>query len=385
MNRQIYRTLTWITCISALLFIPFLGGIPLFDWDEVNFAEVAREMILTGDHSRPYIDFVPFWEKPPLSFWMQALSMQIWGINDFAARLPNALCGIVSLNVLYIIGRRLYDHRFGLLWVLAYGGSLLPHLYFRSGIIDPWFNLFIFTSLYFLFRKSSVQSTLIAGVLLGLAVLTKGPVAFLIVLLVVLSYWILRRFRGDLSVGRFIVYSITAAFVFGTWYGVETIRNGPWFVMEFTRYQWELLIKPGAGHSGFPGYHVVVLLFGCFPASVLAIQPLFRRTGGNELQRKFKLWMCILLLVVLVLFSIVQSKIVHYSSLCYFPLTFLATLYVWDLLQEQGRLGMWQKLGINAIALLFLIAGVLLVGFGQKPESGYTFSSGSLESEIIGN
>ncbi|MDP4686851.1 MAG: glycosyltransferase family 39 protein, partial [Salibacteraceae bacterium] len=89
---------------SALLFVPFLGAVHLFDWDEINFAESAREMLLTGNWFQVQINFEPFWEKPPLFFWMQVLSMKAFGINEFAARFPNAICGIVTLQVLFSIG-----------------------------------------------------------------------------------------------------------------------------------------------------------------------------------------------------------------------------------------------------------------------------------------
>ena len=54
-----------ITVVSVLLFIPFLGSVHLFDWDEINFAESAREMLVTGDFLGVQINFKPFWEKPP--------------------------------------------------------------------------------------------------------------------------------------------------------------------------------------------------------------------------------------------------------------------------------------------------------------------------------
>ena len=79
-----------ITLFSALLFIPFLGAVHLFDWDEINFAEAAREMILTQNYSRVQINFEPFWEKPPLFFWMQVAAMKLFGVSEFSARLPNA-------------------------------------------------------------------------------------------------------------------------------------------------------------------------------------------------------------------------------------------------------------------------------------------------------
>ena len=110
--------------LGALVFIPFLGSVHLFDWDEVNFAEIAREMLVTGEYSRVYVDFQPFWQKPPLFFWLQAAAMKIFGVNEFAARFPNALCGIITLPILYQIGKRLHSHRFGVIWTLVYFGAI---------------------------------------------------------------------------------------------------------------------------------------------------------------------------------------------------------------------------------------------------------------------
>jgi 4-amino-4-deoxy-L-arabinose transferase-like glycosyltransferase len=70
MNKANDRSLTiyyaGIFIISALLFIPFIGQVHLFDWDEINFAESAREMIASHDYLTVKINFIPFWEKPPL-------------------------------------------------------------------------------------------------------------------------------------------------------------------------------------------------------------------------------------------------------------------------------------------------------------------------------
>jgi len=106
--------------LGAAFYLPFLGGVHLFDWDEINFAEISREMLLTGEFFRPQINYMPFWEKPPLFFWLQALAMSVFGIGEYAARLPNALTGIATLVILYLMGRRLHSHRFGFIWAGVY-------------------------------------------------------------------------------------------------------------------------------------------------------------------------------------------------------------------------------------------------------------------------
>src|SRR4028119_491411 len=97
-SRLIY---TIIALGAALLFLPFLGQVHLFDWDEINFAECAREMIVSNDYLRMQIDYIPFYEKPPLFIWMQVFSMKLFGVGEYAARLLNAIIGIATLLTLY--------------------------------------------------------------------------------------------------------------------------------------------------------------------------------------------------------------------------------------------------------------------------------------------
>src|ERR1017187_3616547 len=114
MNSIVLRYNILIAIAALLLFVPFLGAVHLFDWDEINFGECAREMIVTHDYFSVKINFQSFWEKPPIFIWMQALSMSIFGVSEFAARLPNAICGVFTLLVFFNIGRKLVDIKFGL-------------------------------------------------------------------------------------------------------------------------------------------------------------------------------------------------------------------------------------------------------------------------------
>ena len=322
-----------IACISAIVFVPFIGNCHLFDWDEVNFAECAREMIVSGDYSHVQLNFRPFWEKPPFFIWMQAISMNIFGVNEFAARFPNALCSIVSLISIYGIGRKFHSQKFGIVW--AYAASLLPHLYFKSGIIDPWFNLFIFLSVYqclmFLNNpggKKETGNALLAGVFLGIAVLTKGPAA-LVISGLTLSAFIAWNRAWKLFISKpFLIFAATTLLVSGSWFLIELAKGNGKIIEEFIEYQIRLIQTEDSGHSGPFFYHFVVLLVGCFPASLIFIASYLKYKNLTPFQGQFRRIFICLFWVVLILFSLFKTKIVHYSSLCYFPLTFVATIGV---------------------------------------------------------
>jgi 4-amino-4-deoxy-L-arabinose transferase-like glycosyltransferase len=386
-----------IALVAALLFIPFLGAVHLFDWDEINFAEAAREMIVSHNYSQVQIDFRPFWEKPPLFIWMQAGSMMMFGVNDFAARFPNAIIGIATIVSLFAIGKKLADERFGFWWALVYTGSWLPHFYFKSGIIDPTFNFFIFLSIYFAYRigynSKTFRMAILSGLFLGLAVLTKGPVAILVALLTLLVYWIWNK--GKISI-RFSHIGLIALFACLTtllWFGYEIIAHGWWFVNEFVAYQIRLLTTEDAGHGGPFFYHWIVLLIGCFPASTFLFTYLQGRkktiysTPAATEMKDFKIWMWVLFWVVLILFSVVKTKIVHYSSLCYFPLSFLAAWQVYKLSEGKQLLKGWNIALILFIGIVlgFAIAVLPLVGVYKNmliPYIGDKFAVANLQAEV---
>jgi 4-amino-4-deoxy-L-arabinose transferase-like glycosyltransferase len=349
--------------MAAILFIPFLGQVHLFDWDEINFAECAREMIVTGDYFSVKINFQPFWEKPPVFIWMQVLSMKIFGVNEFAARFPNAVCGILSLLVLFNIGKKIYDEKFGMLWAFVYASSFLPHFYFKSGIIDPWFNLFIFTSIYYfvLFTNNpfQIKNLIWSALLIGVAILTKGPVAFLIVGLCGLVYLLINRFKLFISVKHILVYVFIVCSVGGFWFLLLVLSGNTYIIKEFFVYQIRLLNTQDAGHGGPFVYHWIVLLVGCFPISVFALKGFRTISYNTPFQRYFKTWMLILFWVVLILFSIVKTKIVHYSSLCYFPLSFIGTYYLYKLLLNEIKWKNW--MGYLLIFLSFIIGTAISI------------------------
>ena len=342
MMKHIFRNEFTVALVAAILFIPFLGNVHLFDWDEINFAESAREMIASGNYFSVQINFNRFTEKPPLFFWMQVVSMKLFGVNEFSARFPNAICGIITLVVLFRIGKQIFNEYFARIWVMVYLGTFVTFLYFKSGIIDPWFNLFIFLAIYHFYSLTTMlqvnrmKHLVLTGVFLGLAVLTKGPVAILIALLTYVVVVVLNRFRFFINGKEFIAIFVTTLLVCFAWFGVDLIQNGPSFLIEFLQRQIAIFSTSDADHGEPFFYHWWVLLLGCFPASVFFIKGMFVQVEPKE-QKMFKQWMVVLFWVTLLLFSIVKTKIVHYSSLCWFPLTAIASMYLYEIFTDKVR------------------------------------------------
>lgn len=358
-------TWLWLIIASAILFIPFIGNCNLFDWDEVNFAECAREMLVTGNYAQVQIAYQPFWEKPPLFIWMQAGSMKLFGVSEFSARFPNALCGVFTLFTLFVIGKRIGSQQLGVLWALMMASALLPHFYFKSGIIDPWFNLFILLSLYLSHdfitttETKKLGSALLGGVVLGLAVLTKGPVALLVSGLTIVIFLLWTSRLKALWSWPMLVFMFTTLFVSASWFVIEWMSGHKEVVEEFIHYQIRLFNTEDSGHSGPLLYHAIVLLVGCFPVSFLFLMVYRKSNAGSGKDMAFRKILLALFWVVLILFSLVKTKIIHYSSLCYFPLTYIAALGLKNNLSTLNFRPL-MRLGYATLSLLIGSAFILL-------------------------
>jgi 4-amino-4-deoxy-L-arabinose transferase-like glycosyltransferase len=364
-KKQSNLYLTIIILSGIIFFIPFLGKVHLFDWDEINFAESAREMIVTGNYHRVQINFQPFWEKPPLFFWLQAGCMKMLGINEFAARFPNAVFGIITLVTFFFIGKKYKSPQFGFIWAISYLGTFLPHLYFKSGIIDPIFNYFIFLGMYFMYLdisgeyfKNKYLYPSLAGLFIGLATLTKGPVGLLVFLISFFVYFLFTRFKNFPNIKKIIPFIFFFTVICLLWFGQEIINNGFWFLKEFLSYQADLFLHPVASHGEPFYYHFVVVFIGCFPISIIALPVLF----GKKIEGKknFLRLMKILFWTVMILFSITTTKIVHYSSLTYPPLAFMAACYLDGLIvnKQKMKISLLVLIGFMGFIFSFLLSAL---------------------------
>ena len=322
------KTLGIVIGACILLFVPFLGSVHLFDWDEINFAECAREMVTSGNYSTVTIDYLPFWEKPPLFIWMQACSMKLFGVNEFAARFPNVLAALFTILTLIYHGAQHHNRKFGYWWAAFYIGSFLPNMYFHSGIIDPWFNLFIFNSIAFYYlgtTKQRLHEFLYAGMFAGLAVMTKGPVALILIGASVFFFHLFTKFKSFPKF-KFVSVTLIATIIISLlWFFLLWISGNKGIITQFLEYQVRLFQTKDAGHGGPIYYHWLMLLLGCFPASFFAISSFFRKDSYTN---PFNTMVLISGLFTLILFSIVQTKIIHYSSFCYFFITYFAALSI---------------------------------------------------------
>ena len=180
---------TFYALIAAILYLPGLGRPALWEPDEGRYAEIAREMVVTGDYVTPRDDFELYFEKPPLVYWTNAASIEIFGVNEFAVRLPAALFSIGQVVVTAALAEVMFGATAGFFAALALALSPLFFGFARFATLDPALAFFLTAALaafYLAARADSFSQPsarrwmLISAAMLALGTLAKGPVALLL-------------------------------------------------------------------------------------------------------------------------------------------------------------------------------------------------------------
>jgi 4-amino-4-deoxy-L-arabinose transferase-like glycosyltransferase len=362
---------------SLLIYFPFIGEVNLFDLDETLWASISKEMLIGKNYLELSLNTIPFYDKPPLFIWMQAFCMKYMGISEFGSRFPNAICGLLAILSLFKIGKRLFSTNFGMLWALIYMSIFLPQMYHKSGLIEPWFNFFVFLSLYNLsrviemkqelgdgfYRRSDISRSLFWSALACFgAIMIKGVEGYFIV---VLSYWfvfVASSAKYGMGYVNLIRWTLLVSLFIGIWAFLDWRFHGGHYFVSFVQYQLSELNIAKAQWNSRIYFHLVVLLIGCFPASVFAFNSLSPKTYENVIQKVFRLMLFGFLIVTLLIVTFIKSKIVHYSSLTYYPLTFMAAYSIDYIFRKEAKIK-WGTYTLLIVVGAFWGAVLLLVPY----------------------
>lgn len=272
----------------CVLYFVGLGSYPLFDPDEPVYGQVAREMAGGAGWLSPHLNGALWFDKPPLFYWLSALSVSLFGPTEFACRLPSALGAVGLTALVYALARHDFGKRAALLSAIVIATCLQQIVLARAAVTDMTLAFFLTLALYGYRRWLGADSTraqgasaLLCGVATGLAMLTKGPVApVLLSVTFALHLWWMGRLSRLLSSSSAL--AVVAALAVGLpWYLAMYRLHGQEFVQGFlvanniTRF-----LK--AEHAGQTGHwysiflNAPVLLIFFFPWSVFVPQAVAR-------------------------------------------------------------------------------------------------------------
>jgi 4-amino-4-deoxy-L-arabinose transferase-like glycosyltransferase len=317
LSNRILAVLAVAVAFGSLCFR--LGYLPLIAPDEGRNAEVGREMMDNGAWLVPTYDGVAYLDKPAFYFKLVALSLAVGGCNETAARLPSAAFGVALVVMVFFFCRKVYGNRCGYLAATVLAATPLYLANARTVIFDMALAFFVCGAIFagYLAETDDPGARrrwyLLGAASAGLATLVKGPVGFLIPVLVLLVYYRVDRRRGAWKrllapLNLLVFFAITL----------------PWFVglclvrPDFLHYglveeTLQRFVSAKTFHRGEPVYfYLIVIASTFFPWSLLLPEAMVagwrERWARHSADRLCLVWS----ITVVVFFSISQSKLPGY-------------------------------------------------------------------------
>jgi 4-amino-4-deoxy-L-arabinose transferase-like glycosyltransferase len=384
--------LALVLLIAALLFFLRLRA-PLLEPQEPRYAEIPRQMFEEGRLLVPVLHGEPYLDKPPLLYWLVMGSYAVFGVHDWAARLIPGACGFLTVLLTYLWGRRVVGERVGLCAALVL--SLSAEFVYRQRMLnmDSLLCLWVTAAL----ASAHIALTtgpvlrwrwwLLAATLCALGLLSKGPVALVLILMPLFLYAYLdpRCPRiGPRAWAPFVGVAVTLA---APWYIAVLVREPDFAYTFFWRHHVERFVTP-FDHEKPAWFYVPGLLAGMLPWSLLLpgfARFLFRRSLRSAQRRPPALGFFLLsCLFCVFFFSASGCKRPAYILPALPPLALALGCY-WNVLLPQRRHTMeaglslvwrWRSRSAGRAALLVLTLAlgiVLLASYKHLLKPGVAF------------
>ena len=364
------KDLTVLALVAGVWFCALLGQRPLSNPDEGRYTEIPREMAASGDFVTPRLNGVKYFEKPPLVYWLSALTFRQFGVNEFTARLWGGLFAVIGVLLTYATARVLYGRGAGIWAALVLATTLFYYVMSQIILLDMAVAVTLSGALFaFILAMREPRGRRRLGLFLafyafmGLATLSKGligialPGAVIFLWVLLLNRWrALWPFYPVL--GTLLLLAVAAP-----WHVYAARANPDFLNFYFIHEHWLRFTTQVHGRYKPWWFFLPILLIGLFPWVFFASRVLRESLAGGWQARKHnaEAWFFLIWVVFIVaFFSKSQSKLVPYI-LPVFPA--VAVLY--------GRVvaGVWQDRRVNLLragawgyiaTCLLLIAGCFI-------------------------
>jgi 4-amino-4-deoxy-L-arabinose transferase-like glycosyltransferase len=371
--------LSLVAIAALILYLPGLGRPALWEPDEGRYGEIAREMYRSGDYVTPRDNFVRYFEKPPLVYWAEAAAMSVFGVNEFAVRLPAALFSAAEVVVTAALAEVMFGAAVALLAAIALALSPLFFGFARFATLDPALAFFMTAALGAFYLAACARDFgsgagrrwfLTCSAMLALGTLAKGPVAPVLCGAIALI-WILieRRGRGVLRMPWLFAIALYCAIAL-PWFIIAAHRN-PGFLRFFFIHEHVKRYLVNTEHGWGLWFFIPIVIFGAWPWFFFVPMGLRDQHADDSTEfitHRSKLrFLVVWFLVIFVFFSIPRAKLGSYILPAMPALSILAGLgmsKLWSFNADAARriLG-----GFSVLTLLGAVAiAIAAFAFGGK-------------------
>jgi hypothetical protein len=307
--------------IWALFFVTGISSFSLFPPDEPKYAYASFKMLENGDFITPIFNDEPRFDKPPLIYWLIALSYSVFGVSDWAARVPSIISMLGVLILIYLFCKKEFNHKTGMLAVLVF--SSIFHVWVMARAVAPESALVLFEVIaLYCFYKGIEESNKISvywGYLsLSLAFLAKGPVGVIIPLSIVGIYFVFRKgIRDTLKRVLNPVGILIFAVVGFPWYIVMLRKYGYTYFQEFFLFHNLYRFSGAARQHPFKFYYYIPIFIGSLYLWLPFAQEIKDYIKGVFQNKSKEIFFVIWALFPLLFFSISVNKLHNYILIAY--------------------------------------------------------------------
>ncbi|MBO9201931.1 MULTISPECIES: ArnT family glycosyltransferase [Niastella] len=355
-----FRSFFLVLLLSVVLLFIRLGAVTIFQVAEARNCEVPVEMLDRHDYLVPYFNGMLRTDKPPLHYYAMLLAYRIGGVSEASARFFSAICGVLVILATWLFARK-YAGVQAAWWSSAVLlGSVHTIFQFRLATPDPYLIACHVLSLYCFWEGYHAQRKIFLWgmyALLGLAMLSKGPVGVALPLVTIVLYlllqkeWLLKNWRRLYPITGFF---ITAGITIPWFYLVHIHTQGAWTEGFFIQHNINRFKDPMDGHKGPFILTWTFVIMGLFPFSIFLI----RSAGWAWKQRKSSHWLFFNLVaaaVIILTYSVSATKLLNYTTPSYPFLAMIIGPFIFHAIaQKPGTKRLWPEwitLAILTVAL----------------------------------
>ncbi len=271
-RQRLQMGLLLLAFASVLLFTNL--SYPLFEPDETRYAQIGLEMFETGDWVVPRLGGEPYLDKPPLLYWLTAFSYSLFGVSQQSARLPGALAALLTILVVYVLGRRLVGDRAAwmgaLLLLLSSAFILSGRFLMMDGLLTLFTTAGLLSAAVALHARQgpALGWWLATGIACGLGILTKGPIAAVLCLPPMLATAWLAKNRRPLCWQVVLALALPMLLIAIPWFILVSSSQHDFSNHFFWTHHIQRFLS-AFNHSEPWWFYLPVLAIGLLPASLL--------------------------------------------------------------------------------------------------------------------